>query len=99
MKWIGKLSEELDELIDKISIAWSQGKFLDRNSVEFEETLKSIGITEETFDELSRRLNLGSAAVSQYGENLLKYNEEIELSYDSIASSVISFVDTIGMAD
>ena len=54
MKWIGKLSEELDELIDKISIAWSQGKFLDRNSVEFEETLKSIGITEETFDAFTK---------------------------------------------
>ena len=85
--------------IDALAKGIASGATIDLESDAGKDLLKEMNITKEQFEILSESIKDDEDSIRSYGDSLIQRELQEEAAYDSMASSVVSLVDTMGMAE
>ena len=87
------------EQIDIFSKAVADGVLLDKDSEAYKGLDEALGITEERLLILEESINDSQDAIIEYGRSLQQKEQQEKLMYDTMATSVVNLVDTMGMSE
>ena len=94
-----RLEQLTEEQIDKYAKAMAKGSLADEGSAEFDAFLKELDITKGQFEYLQNSIQDSQDAIRKYGNSLLQKEQQEKVMYDTMATSVVNLVDTLGMSD
>ena len=84
---------------DMVAKAVASGTFVDKESDEYKKLQKDLKLTDEAMADLAKQVEENEGAYRQYGADLIARKQQEDAAYDSLASSVVSLVDTMGKSE
>ena len=88
-----------EQQIDELSKGMANGLHLDKDSQAFADFLETLELTPERFDILWASIEDSSSAIIKYGRSLQQKEQNENLLYDSMATSIVNLVDTMGKSE
>jgi hypothetical protein len=79
--------------------AVAEGALVDKNSDAYKKLDEALGITEERLLILEENIKDNIDAIAEYGHAFKEKELQEKIMYDSMASSIVNLVDTMGMSD